>query len=141
MRHSLVAVFICTTALAAEPAKPEPVAATDFCYELSKDGTSWPRESQQLCIKTAEGGTTARFQLMVPGNARVLGSVSLTVTARARCIDCNKTTYTVDAPPGPLALTIVFDGKRPNGQPETGTVTLFGEKLSYRSVGSTVGGR
>jgi hypothetical protein len=115
------------------PAAPRMIPMTDFCYELSRDGKTWPKEPQQLCIKGDRGTVTGRLQLVLPTGPRVVSTFDLSLSARARCSDCNKDAYTLDVPAGsPLALGIAFHGKRDPSGSQKGTVNVFGKKLSYR---------
>ncbi len=109
------------------------------CFELSRDGRSFSRTPERLCISQdgASNHYTIRLQTgITPVDVAVF---HLDLTERVRCADCNRDVYSIANPSNSVLneLAIRFNGTRVlNTGAESGTVRVGATTFHYRRVAS-----
>ena len=117
--------------------QPPPAPTAPACYELSADGKAWSRTPELLCVDGKDKAATITLKTGMPPNPTEVAVFHLDLTARVRCIDCNKDVYGLANPSNSVfnALSIRFDGKRDlKAGTETGAVSIGKTKFRYRLV-------
>lgn len=121
-----------------------PYAMAEVCYQLSKDGVSWSRTAELLCVDVKEDGA-ASLKLLINaiGGRKQVASFDLSLLRRARTFHVNQDVYGLANPENSIfnELKIVFDGKGnvvPSGPSssqyyEEGTVAIGKNVFHYRS--------
>lgn len=142
MRSSLSFLVLASGIALAQPGPATPSAPSvtpppsgPTCFELSKDGKAWSKTTEQLCIGAGDKAVEIKLQTGMP-SPQTVATFTLDLTARARCIDCNKDVFSLSNPSNSVfnQLSIKFDGKRTAKSPavESGTVLIGATKFFYR---------
>lgn len=117
------------------PRPPVPPPSAESCFELSRDGKLWSRTPEQLCIGAGDKAVAIKLTTGMP-TPQTVATFTLDLTARARCIDCNKDVFSLSNPENSVfnQLAIKFNGKRDAKAPgkESGTLTIGATKFFYR---------
>jgi hypothetical protein len=109
-------------------------AAADTCYQLSRDGLSFSRTPEVLCVKDGSRENTAEITLETGLFSRnVVTTFNFDLLQRARCIDCNQDVYGISNPSNSLFndFQIRFYGNGA-GEEEAGTVSIGTTRYNYR---------
>lgn len=109
-------------------------AAAETCYQLSRDGLSFSRTPEVMCIKNGAYENTARITLETGlMSRRVVAVYEFDLLQRARCLDCNQDVYGVSNPANSLFndMQIRFYGNGA-GESEAGTVNIGTTRYHYR---------
>jgi hypothetical protein len=116
---------------------PMPPLSAPACFELSPDGKAWSRTPELLCVGSGDKNVAITLKTGMPPNIAEVAVFHLDLTARVRCIDCNKDVFSLSNPTNSVfnALKISFDGKRDvKAGTETGAVSIGKTKFRYRAV-------
>ena len=110
-------------------------ASATTCYQLSRDGQSWSRTPEVLCVTEGFGAADESTITLETGlfNRRVVATYTMDLLQRARCIDCNQDVFGVSNPSNSIfnEMQIVFDGEG-MGEDQTGTVAIGANEFFYR---------
>ncbi len=117
--------------------------ADETCFEVSRDGKSWSKTPELLCVSQIKDAQyTLTLKTGIPGSQQEVATFHLDLLSRVKCIDCNKDTFGLANPTNSVfnTLQVKFDGKRDvKTMQETGTVKLGATVLHYRgSAGKPV---
>ncbi|CAN5604599.1 hypothetical protein BH11MYX1_BH11MYX1_08030 [soil metagenome] len=116
---------------------PPPAPTGPVCYELSATGKEWGKTPELLCVATTDKAATLTFKTGMPPAPTEVAVFHLDLTARVRCIDCNKDVFSLANPSNSVlnALQVSFNGKRDvKAGTEIGTVAVGKTTFHYRLV-------
>jgi len=146
MTRLLASAFLLATVSLADagpPAKTPPpkkaqldVAArpAPLCFELSKDGKSWSKTPDRLCISELEGGRhELRLETGLPRT--VVAVFTFDEMSRARCIGCRHDVFSLANSSSSVfdALTVRLEGTIDvKTRAESGSVSIGQTKFHYR---------
>lgn len=112
--------------------------AEESCYRLSRDGHSWSRTPELLCIKSMDG-EDQKFEITLksglPGNQEVFATFNYGLISRARCPEHNQDVYGVLNPENSIfnMLSIQFGGERQlRSGTESGTIKIGTVTFNYK---------
>jgi hypothetical protein len=132
MKKILFASALCLVSTAA--------FADDSCFELSKDGKTWSKTPELLCVsQVKDADYTLSLKTGMPGSQQEVVTLHLNLTLRAKCIDCNKDTFALANPTNSIInqLSVTFDGKRDaKTMEEKGSLKIGATKFFYRKPGA-----
>lgn len=129
MNFKSLFVFLLVTASAVS-------SFADTCFQLSKDGTSWGRSVETICLDN-KSPTTITLNTSNGIRPVQVATFKLDLIARVRCIDCNQDIFAIANPSNSVLnkLSIKFDGQRDiNTGKESGTVSVGDNVFFYRST-------
>ncbi len=124
------------------------VFANESCYQVTSVKNSWSRTPELLCVnETAkENEFKNEYKIILKSgmssNQSIIASFNLSLTNRARCLDCNQDVYSVANPENSSfnSLSIKFNGYRKFNEDgameksvESGVVSIGANKFYYRS--------
>jgi hypothetical protein len=133
-------------AVAVAAAPQAPSRGPQTCYELSKDGKTWSKTPEVLCVElgpqSASGQLPATLTLRsgLPMAQVELARMTYSLLERAKCLSCNRDLFGVANPSNSIIneLKVKFDGKLDSKtRLESGTVMIGKNRLAYRSTAPT----
>jgi hypothetical protein len=119
---------------AAKPTADATAAPATTCFELSKDGKSWSRTPELLCVGSGDKNVEITLKTGLPTPIEV-ATFHFDLKSRVRCIDCNKDEFALTNAENSIfnTLAIKFDGKRDvKAGTETGSVSIGKTSFHYR---------
>jgi hypothetical protein len=132
MRIPLILALVCL---------PVTALADERCFELSRDGKTWSKTPERLCVAPDPHPKNAGRHVLtlatgIAGAEAELATFRFDLTKRVKCLDCNKDEFGVANPENSIGnqLRIVFNGKRdPKTMAERGRLTIGKTRFHYRS--------
>ena len=110
--------------------------ASEVCYELSTDGSTWSRSPSLMCIEAQGDRFTIELATQNILERATFATFHVDLLERVRCPDCNQDLYGTANPSNSLfqALQIRFDGEvNMQTWDQQGTVSIGDQTFYYRS--------